>query len=613
MIRFKLLLGYVGIAIAGIYEGDVVLEALPESPEHIQILLDMDKKYSLDFWYPESVGRLQPDENFQVHVLKEEKYEVVGALMDAGMMFRIMHKNLDKMIDVSHDEGGSNIFDRGEVDTYNYNVYHKMDEIYNWADKMAGNAMNKITKKSIGKSWKNQDLFVLVLDEPTGVENPPKIFMDCGIHAREWISHAFCQYFVDQLANPDSKFGYLRKGIEWHIMPVVNPDGYAHSWSHDRFWRKNRNPNTNEETRAAQNKSGARMKDCGVGKGVGVDLNRNYDAKWQLGDPMIGASKWCKDQSYQGASVFSEPESIAQSNYILSIKPKSYLTIHSYAQVVLFPYTWTRDAERPHNYDELFELSAEITKRIDGNWRHGQGRDIFYPAAGGSDDWAHKNGVDIVYTFELRDKGNYGFMLPEFLIRPAVEEAARGISAVYDHLVVSDESSSNDEDTSNKVEVPRITKCGKNPDEAYIGEGTDPKFTPTFTCNAVNGKCVVKCPPGSLPKLKKASCKKSMGVMAWKPRPVDGAALCVPGLSEKENTDYTAYCTKLKQPVTEANMARMEKSCKLIANGKKLMCNLKCISSGDSMKSIIKMSKNGANAGTKKILGPVCQLIKTCQ
>lgn len=121
-----------------------------------------------------------------------------------------------------------------------------MDEIYNWADKMAGNAMNKITKKSIGKSWKNQDLFVLVLDEPTGVENPPKIFMDCGIHAREWISHAFCQYFVDQLANPDSKFGYLRKGIEWHIMPVVNPDGYAHSWSHDRFWRKNRNPNTNE-------------------------------------------------------------------------------------------------------------------------------------------------------------------------------------------------------------------------------------------------------------------------------------------------------------------------------------------------------------------------------
>ena len=35
------------------------------------------------------------------------------------------------------------------------------------------------------------------------------------------------------------------------------------------------------------------------------------------------------------------------------------------------------------------KLGGEIVKRIGGNWRFGQGRDIFYPAAGGSDDWAH--------------------------------------------------------------------------------------------------------------------------------------------------------------------------------------------------------------------------------
>ena len=51
---------------------------------------------------------------------------------------------------------------------------------------------------------------------------------------------------------------------------------------------------------------------------------------------------------------------------------------------------------------------------------------MFFTAAGGSDDWAHHSGIDIVYTFELRDTGRYGFDLPEHLIQPAVEEAAKG-------------------------------------------------------------------------------------------------------------------------------------------------------------------------------------------
>jgi carboxypeptidase A4 len=42
-------------------------------------------------------------------------------------------------------------------------------------------------------------------------------------------------------------------------------------------------------------------------------------------------------------------------------------------------------------------------------WTYGQGRTIFYPAAGGSDDWAHANGVNISYTLELRDKGRLDF------------------------------------------------------------------------------------------------------------------------------------------------------------------------------------------------------------
>lgn len=27
----------------------------------------------------------------------------------------------------------------------------------------------------------------------------PAVFLDCGFHAREWISHAFCQWFVKEV------------------------------------------------------------------------------------------------------------------------------------------------------------------------------------------------------------------------------------------------------------------------------------------------------------------------------------------------------------------------------------------------------------------------------
>ena len=32
----------------------------------------------------------------------------------------------------------------------------------------------------------------------------------------------------------------LVDGLDWYIVPVVNPDGYAYSWTDDRLWRKTR-------------------------------------------------------------------------------------------------------------------------------------------------------------------------------------------------------------------------------------------------------------------------------------------------------------------------------------------------------------------------------------
>lgn len=84
-----------------------------------------------------------------------------------------------------------------------------------------------------------------------------------GIHAREWISPAVVTYIIRELIeNHDSHPEYLQQ-LNFHIMPVTNPDGYEYTRAEDgqRSWRKSRAD------------LGSEFEGC-----VGVDLNRNWDA-----------------------------------------------------------------------------------------------------------------------------------------------------------------------------------------------------------------------------------------------------------------------------------------------------------------------------------------------
>ena len=47
------------------------------------------------------------------------------------------------------------------------------------------------------------------------------------MHAREWLSVSTALYLISQLVEDEN----LITGIEWRIIPVLNPDGYVYSWT----------------------------------------------------------------------------------------------------------------------------------------------------------------------------------------------------------------------------------------------------------------------------------------------------------------------------------------------------------------------------------------------
>lgn len=80
------------------------------------------------------------------------------------------------------------------------------------------------------------------------------------------------------------------------------------------------------------------------------------------------------------------------------------------------------------------KMAANIKAKHSKSYSFDEGAEGFYPAAGGSDDWSHDFGIPLSFTIELRDKGHYGFVMPDFEIIPTCEENMEGIRAVVDHI-----------------------------------------------------------------------------------------------------------------------------------------------------------------------------------
>lgn len=64
---------------------------------------------------------------------------------------------------------------------------------------------------------------IKISTDPTA--NKPIIFVDAGIHAREWAAPAQALYIINQLVENPANERLLEK-VDWYILPVVNPDGY---------------------------------------------------------------------------------------------------------------------------------------------------------------------------------------------------------------------------------------------------------------------------------------------------------------------------------------------------------------------------------------------------
>ncbi|XP_046969704.1 carboxypeptidase B-like, partial [Vanessa cardui] len=240
------------------------------------------------------------------------------------------------------------------------------------------------------------------------------VWMDAGIHAREWIAPAVATYISDHIVRNFATLPSSMTNKDWYFHPVVNPDGYEYSHTVDRMWRKNRA--------------------WFGGQCVGVDLNRNFSYGWGG----KGSSDNPTNAFYRGPVPFSEPESCAIRDilYKSGIPFQVYITLHSYGQVILFPFAY-RDELCP-DYVRLLEGATVMSKAIyesSGNtYKVGISRDVMYGAAGTSNDWSYgKAGIPYCYLIELTSK-KHRFRLPKEEIEETGRAILNSVKALMDHI-----------------------------------------------------------------------------------------------------------------------------------------------------------------------------------
>jgi murein tripeptide amidase MpaA len=224
---------------------------------------------------------------------------------------------------------------------------------------------------SIGTTWESRQLWVLkISDNPTVNESEPEVYMNGGIHAREWIGEevvlCYMNWLVDNYGT-DPRATWLVDNRQIYLSPCVNPDGFVYSQT-TGDWRKNRRNN---------------------GDGTyGVDLNRNWGGSCN-GDPNgawgVGESHTTSSETYCGPSAFSEPETQAMRNFILAHNFQITITYHSFGEELYWPWGYSTTVQAPHNA----LLTAVGTALAAESGYTPMQSSFLYTTTGDTDDWIY--------------------------------------------------------------------------------------------------------------------------------------------------------------------------------------------------------------------------------
>ncbi|KAI1495368.1 zinc carboxypeptidase [Biscogniauxia mediterranea] len=343
----------------------------------------------------------------------------LDALEALGVEFHVMHDNLGDSI--AAESASKSVWKRQVEDLSWYDSYHDYDDHIQYFQDLHDLFRDNSELVSSGTSYENRSIFGLHL---WGADGPgkPAVLYHGTVHAREWITTKVVEYITLQLItgynNGDNETQTILDKYDFYIFPVVNPDGFVYSQTSNRLWRKNRQPPPPPADQSC----------------YGRDNNRNWEFAWDANP--LGASTNPCSQTYKGERPVDTPENQGLDKLVRELRDqagiKLYIDWHSYGQYILSPFGYKETLYAPElgKWTKAASLVSEAIRDSSDartTFTFGPSGAVLYTTTGAAPDHVYSiGGADFSYTIELRDTGDFGFVLPPEQIRPTAEEQWAG-------------------------------------------------------------------------------------------------------------------------------------------------------------------------------------------
>lgn len=111
------------------------------------------------------------------------------------------------------------------IDGPNFELYWSYEEMETFTMQLAQQHPNLVKRDVIGETVQGRKIFGMRVSSSSTFGEKPIIFIDSGVHAREWVGPAATLYLLNQLVTNATVTAELLDKVDWVFVNNANPDG----------------------------------------------------------------------------------------------------------------------------------------------------------------------------------------------------------------------------------------------------------------------------------------------------------------------------------------------------------------------------------------------------